>query len=202
MDANCFDTLARSLTTTRSRRGALVTLLGGALGLLGLSDTAAKKGKRNGKGKKKNKGGNPTGKPPPGDPSASPPPWNECAALFEGAVCDGSACKACRSGACVVDASRERAACGNDGCLICVSGVCSTNPKNDIPCGVAEGRCYRGECNAKPTCQGGALMCPADEAGCCSGRCGGQWCAPGARGALCQSGFDCTSQSCVGYRCQ
>jgi hypothetical protein len=52
MDADRFDRLARSLTTGRSRRGALATLLGGALGLLGLAETAARKGRKK-KGKKK-----------------------------------------------------------------------------------------------------------------------------------------------------
>jgi len=50
MDAERFDTLARSLTDARSRRGVLVSLLGGTLGLLGLADTTA----RNKKGKSKN----------------------------------------------------------------------------------------------------------------------------------------------------
>lgn len=46
MDATRFDRLARSLTAARSRRGAAGTLLGGALGLLGLADTAARKGRK------------------------------------------------------------------------------------------------------------------------------------------------------------
>ncbi len=58
MDATRFDRLARSLTAARSRRGAAGTLLGGALGLLGLADTAARKGRKK-KGKKKNRGCNP-----------------------------------------------------------------------------------------------------------------------------------------------
>jgi hypothetical protein len=56
MDAERFDTLARALTEARSRRGALTSLLGGTLGLLGLAGTAAKKKKgkgKKGKGKKK-----------------------------------------------------------------------------------------------------------------------------------------------------
>lgn len=54
MDAHRFDSLTRSLTDVRSRRGALSALLGGALGLLELADAAAKK-KGKGKGKKKKK---------------------------------------------------------------------------------------------------------------------------------------------------
>src|SRR5215213_1050363 len=43
MDADRFDALSRSLTTARSRRGALASLLGGTLGLVGLAETEAKK---------------------------------------------------------------------------------------------------------------------------------------------------------------
>ena len=52
VDANRFDDVARSLHIEAPRRGALSLLLGGALGLAGLAETAAK-GK--GKGKKKKK---------------------------------------------------------------------------------------------------------------------------------------------------
>lgn len=60
MDDSRFDALARTLTDPRSRRGALAALLGGTLGLLGLTEVDAKK-KKKGKGKK-GKGGK--GKPP------------------------------------------------------------------------------------------------------------------------------------------
>jgi hypothetical protein len=53
MDADRFDSLSRSLTDTPSRRGALAALLGGSLGLLGMTETDAKKGKKK---KKKKKG--------------------------------------------------------------------------------------------------------------------------------------------------
>jgi hypothetical protein len=74
MDPHRFDTLTRSLTETRSRRGALAVVLGSSLGLLGLADAAAKNKKKKGKdkdkdkGKKNTNGGTPTGQPPP--PSA------------------------------------------------------------------------------------------------------------------------------------
>ena len=57
MDTDRFDSLTRSLSTSRSRRGALTALLGGTLGLLGLSETDARKRK----GEKKKKGGSPPG---------------------------------------------------------------------------------------------------------------------------------------------
>lgn len=43
MDLDRFDTIARTLNGTRSRRGALGALLGGAFGRLGLAETAAKR---------------------------------------------------------------------------------------------------------------------------------------------------------------
>ena len=45
MHAIRFDSLTRSLTTAGSRRGALGALLVGTLGLLGLVDAAARKGR-------------------------------------------------------------------------------------------------------------------------------------------------------------
>jgi hypothetical protein len=51
MDIDRFDALTRSLSDTRSRRGALGTLVGGTFGLLGIASAVAKKGK----GKKKPK---------------------------------------------------------------------------------------------------------------------------------------------------
>jgi hypothetical protein len=52
MDAERFDSLSRTLTDARSRRGALAALLGSPLGLFGFAETAAKK-KRKKKKKKK-----------------------------------------------------------------------------------------------------------------------------------------------------
>ena len=50
MDADRFDTLSRAQTARVSRRAATTAVLGGMLGLLGLSDTGAKKKKGKGKG--------------------------------------------------------------------------------------------------------------------------------------------------------
>ena len=57
MDADRFDSLARSLPGVRSRRGALAAMVGGVIApLAGLTDGAAKKkGKGGGKNKKKRK---------------------------------------------------------------------------------------------------------------------------------------------------
>ena len=56
MDSARFDRLIRSLTPARSRRRVLVTVVGGALGLLGLADAAAKHGKGKRKHKRKKTG--------------------------------------------------------------------------------------------------------------------------------------------------
>src|SRR3954462_6727970 len=74
MDGSQFDGLLRSLTTARSRRGAMVGVLGGALGLLGLTESEAKHKKKH--RKKKGNGSPPSSPPtsPPPSPPASPPP--------------------------------------------------------------------------------------------------------------------------------
>src|SRR3954468_17065074 len=61
MDGSQFDTLLRGLTRARSRRGAMVGVLGSALGLLGVTESQAKHHKR--KHKKKH-GGSPPASPP------------------------------------------------------------------------------------------------------------------------------------------
>ena len=71
MDGGRFDTLARALTASGSRRRALAPLLGGILvSVLRLTDATAKKGKgKKGKGKKKmkkNRGGTAAGNCPAG----------------------------------------------------------------------------------------------------------------------------------------
>jgi hypothetical protein len=65
MESARFDTLVRSLTDTRSHRGAVTTVLGSTLGLLSLTETIAKK-KKGKKGKKD--------KPPSTQTPSAPPP--------------------------------------------------------------------------------------------------------------------------------
>ena len=137
MNPSRFDTLTCSLTDARSRRGALTTLLAGTLGLLGLTETAARK--KNGKGKKhrgkrKKKGENPSS-PPPAPPPAPPPP-NECAG------------------------QPDFAPCGNG--MACSGGVCGTNPDCWVgPCPPANVRC----CNGGEICFIGTATCPESNPG-------------------------------------
>src|SRR5262245_54956284 len=67
MDGRAFEVLLQRLTTVRSRRGAVVGLLGGGLGLLGIAESEAKKHKKHKKKKRR------AAAPPPPAP-ASPPP--------------------------------------------------------------------------------------------------------------------------------
>src|SRR4051812_800768 len=97
MDDFRFDALTKLLSDAPSRRGALATLLGGTLGLLGLSLTEAKK-KKKGKGKKKKKKPSPPIVPPP--PVSPPPPC-------------GVAQQACTPGSCCAGRT-----CGNNFCLL------------------------------------------------------------------------------------
>src|SRR4051812_12300872 len=191
MDGSQFDTLLRGLTTARTRRGAALGLLGGAAGLLGLTTAEAKHHKK----KKKKKTSPPA--VPPAPPSPPPPPAPQCPTSCpscqecvngqsctpkgNGSSCEGNPCKACQSGACVDLA-------GNT--------VCNST-----------GRCLNGTCNQQPNCVPFASTCSTTGAPCCAtgSTCTG---APGTcpdkggAGTGCLHGFECVSNSCVGYRCQ
>ena len=104
MDGAQFDTLLHGLTTAKSRRSAVVGLLGGALGLVG---STASKAKHHKKKKKKKKGGTPPATPP--SPPSPPTPPSTCTA---DANCSGNT-PFCRNGACV-------------GCVPCPDGQCCT----------------------------------------------------------------------------
>jgi hypothetical protein len=138
MDATRFDTFTRSLTEVRSRRGALAALLGGTLGLLGLAETAAKKGKRKGKGNGKKKGRNPSPPPPPPDPSAPSPTCTD--GSMNGSETDvdcGGSCPRCANGRrCGSRNDCASGRCGTDGtCLACTaSGDCGIDGNGACNC--------------------------------------------------------------------
>jgi hypothetical protein len=184
MDGSQFDTLLRSLTTARSRRSALL----GMLGLLGLTEAEAKHHKK----KKKKKGGSPPASPPPSPPLPPAPQCptscpscqecvngQSCTPKGNGSSCEGNPCKACQSGACVDLA-------GNT--------VCNST-----------GRCLNGTCNQPLNCVPFSSACNPTGAPCCAGTCNGvgNTCpTQGGAGAGCVHGYECLSNSCVGYRCQ
>lgn len=110
MDPRLFDTLIRSLMAARSRRGALAALLGGTLGLPGLLDTAARKGKRKKKKKKKQK------------PKCSRPCGERCCRK-------GDRCADPATGTCVT--GRGTCAAGANSCD---AGGIECNPNSPITC--------------------------------------------------------------------
>jgi hypothetical protein len=193
MDGTQFDRLLRTVTTTRSRRSAMLSVLGGALGLIGLTEAEAKHHKK----KKKKKGGSPPASPPASPPS---PPAVQCPASCP-------VCQACTNGqSCTVQA--DGATCENNPCKGCQNGAC-VNLANDTACN-GDGRCLNGVCNPNPHCWSTGLPCiqGPDETPCCAGVCQSFGSATTTCGRLnnpglpCNVGTDCELGSCVGYRCQ
>jgi hypothetical protein len=126
MDADRFDTLSRTLGTPVPRRGTLAALLGGTLGLRGLTETTAKH-------KKKHEKPCPTCATPPvcpGPPSPPPAPYcagkNTCA-RFASYPCEASG-PACF---CFLQADTATTFCGRSAppvtdCASCTAGqVCA-----------------------------------------------------------------------------
>ncbi len=102
MDADRFDSVARALRGSPSRRAVLSVGVGGLIAsLFGFSDTEAKKGRRK---KRKKKGGN-------GSPPAPPPqaPGPECTVSC--ASDDDGECFCSLSGVCVKEESEPTSAC-------------------------------------------------------------------------------------------
>lgn len=109
MDGHQFDDLLR--TVARSRRAAIVTLVGAAAGMAGLPDTAA--GKKRKKKKKKCNGCSVCQKCVKG----------KCRPLPDRTAC-GGVCQECMGGQCVNKAAGET--CG--GTNQCLNGVCNVRP--------------------------------------------------------------------------
>jgi hypothetical protein len=179
MDEQRFDALTRSLTRAHARRGALVAVLGGALGLLGLAETTAKHKKR----KKKHK-------------TTSPPPPSTCIPSCAGKVCGSDGCggtcgipctggKTCQDGLCVCPGGTRfcptpelcQSCCANADCAAgaptCESGTCCTAQGD--PCTTSAPCCGASQCRAIPG--GGDRCCVeagescADGIICCSTIC-------------------------------
>jgi hypothetical protein len=170
MDPRRFDSLARQLSRACSRRGVLASVLGGTLGLLGFTETSARR--------KKHKKKHPSPRLPPSPPDSPP---TQCQGSPDGALCGTGGCMICSSGVCVTSPIREEAACGNGGCLVCLSGVCSSNPTNYGACagsGAPSGYCDDGECKPCST-----TTCTVDA----------QCCAP----TVCRYGLSGTLRCCV-----
>src|SRR3954469_14795809 len=114
MDSARFDMLTRSLSAHTTRRGGLAALLGGTLGLHGLTETPAKKGKHHRK-KRKHRSS-----PPPS------PPASTCSDGVQngdetGVDCGGS-CPRCGNGrSCLSRNDCASALCSGRVCASCAN---------------------------------------------------------------------------------
>ena len=177
MDNDRFDALIRRLADTRSRRGALVGLAGGALGLLGLTEASAKKNHRRHKHKKKHGGASPPGSPPPG-------PSTSCAdGIKNGAEsdvdCGGGTCARCQGG----QICNTRDDCHT---ALCTAGTCQSCAA-PADCGLdSNGNgCFCRDNLARP----GEKMCTRQTChlfpgGTCANCAAGEQCAPAGPGAV------------------
>jgi hypothetical protein len=171
-----FDKLLRQITSARSRRSAVVGLLGGALRLLVLTETEAKRHK------KKHKPKHPKHPVSPVSPPAEPQCPTSC-----------PVCHECINGAsCTVQS--DFTPCGEDGCNVCQGGAC-VNRADGAQCG-ANGRCLDGVCDH---CSNG--VCEHCFDGIKNGSetdvdCGGSECLRCGQGKTCHGATDCESNYC------
>jgi hypothetical protein len=104
-------------------------------------------------------------------------------------------CEQCKKGACKKKNGKKR----------CQKGRCE--PKaNDSPCS-GNGKCLAGTCNLPPVCIQASGDCSvADPGACCSDVCAElgvrDFCLAGASGKDCLASTDCSSGTCIGFRCQ
>jgi hypothetical protein len=168
-----FDALTRAVTTAHSRRGALSTLLGGALGLLGLAETTARK-----------KGHHTTKHE---CPPCTKRKHGKCKATkrLQGTGCPGGTCQ---DGACVLSVE-QTTTCPTGACSRsrpCGSGcVCldiGGSTKRCLAVGTCSGVgvCERGSCGSGCTCvnPGGGKTGCVSVGECPAGRCSGDSCGP------------------------
>jgi hypothetical protein len=196
MDAERFERVVRTLTTSSSRRQALgvlaAALFGGQLGAAApVSVAKGKKGKgKKGKGKRRR---------------CTP----QCAGRGCGDNgCGGSCgtcgpCADCSNGVCVARANGI--SCGGS-CKECQAGQC-VNKVDGTECPEGElGRCRAGICNPIPPCATFGNTCTSGRE-CCYQEPGDPCPAPPtcsvkvAAGQRCRFNADCISDSCVGYIC-
>jgi hypothetical protein len=140
MDGFAFDRLTRALTANRTRRGALAALLGGSLGLLGLTDTPAKRGKGHRKKKQKQR-----------QQQALPPAPTCSDGIKNGSESDvdcGGSCPRCANGRTCL--SRNDCASG-----LCSGGTCGSCA-NRFDCGTGAGG---KDCFCSTPVGGGPTVC-------------------------------------------
>ncbi len=192
MDGSQFDTLLRIVTTTRSRRGAILSVLGGVAGLIDLGASEAKHKKH-----KHKKGGSPPGSPPPGKrcPASCPDcqqcvNGQSCTPKTDGTACGNNDCKTCQSGSCVNKV--DNTVC-NDGAGLCGSGTCNTPP----PCSP-----YGTQCAGPGTVTPFPCCGAAEQRSCLPiNQLISQCLGLGAAGDPCRVPQDCLSLQCAGFHC-
>ena len=167
MDGRRFDTLARTLSTTGTRRGALATLLSGALGLLGLSQPAA--------GRKRRGGGGVTIAGPCGDGGAADNRCDRnrdcCTGICERRTPDKPKRCRCRSRGEQCTQTRNCCQGGGQG-LVCCDGSCKA-----VEC------CNSAGCDTGETCTPDNGTCAVT----CTGAPGD--CSSGGPSCGCRNGF-------------
>ena len=172
MDETRFDTLARTLTQVRSRRGLTRLLtglaLGGPLALLGLADAGGKKKNKKKSKKKKNK------PPPPHQDDLPPLPPNPCPARQR--PCGGKCVADCLDPEMEFDAATCTCRCPS-GQVECAVGCVPSCPAGQT---MDPDTCTC-ECPARLVASNGACIeCPAGQVEC-----------PGAPGGCCASDRTC-----------
>ena len=189
MDGPCFDTLTRSLTEARSRRGAVAALLAGALGGLRLADTDAKKGRNDDAAKAE--ACIPTGKRCPSKkPRGQKQKQLTCAQCCQGVVAGVTTRKGkrvkkctCRSPGTPCNSATAAECC--DGAASCQGGVCGGSGSAVDRCTgsgqacTADVQCCTGVCNVGgagltgdecAACRTGGATCEAAPESCCQPR--------------------------------
>src|SRR4051812_1097410 len=196
MDPSRFDTVARELSRARSRRGALATLVGATLGLLGLAETEAKHKKKH----KKKKLSPPASPPPLSCPNGQKPcdggciPTSQCCADNE---CSSAGLPRCCGGSFVPPTPCCRAAHCTGG-KTCVQGLCRRPADKPKDCnGGCPQCCVKGDCTPSIRTDDGTPECST--AGVCvCARPGTRSCPDGSCGTCC-SAAECTAigEGCI-----
>jgi hypothetical protein len=144
MDAGRFDSLARSFSSTSSRRLTLGALLGGSLGFLGLADVPAKR--KSGKCK---------------------PTCTECNSCKKGKCRRKNGRKRCKKGTCQPKAAGTACTLATGGGGTCCDGVCRDLQSDENACGACGTRC-----RPNRVCQAGSCFatgaCPATTTSICT----------------------------------
>ncbi len=203
MDRNSAATLTRYVTGLPNRRDVVRGLLGVGLGI-SVPGIPEVDGRKKGKPRKKK-------------PKKPQKPCAACQRRINGrcigAEPDGARCGEC--GFCLSGECTPGMFICADPCMACdATARCRLRKADDAPC-LRHGKCLKGICNQRPTCEPAGTECtvvdgevdPECCAACCSGACrsipgAGAFCRQGLAGSPCFDSTDCAEKlTCIGYRC-